>query len=1055
METGLYEKVINKELQEQLNKIKDLQIEKAPVDRAEAHKILTKYISDIVEKSLVQIGEDSKNEEQVANEVQFVNKLIAVIKGDERFAGLGDVTVPEYAEELLLLLNTKSMTKTFNNKTVYIRPETSLARSSLFTGSHNEPTLESELKKEIATSNRIDILVSFIKWSGLLRILKELKEFTESGYKLRVVTTSYMGATDLKAIEELQKLPNTEIKISYDTKRTRLHAKAYIFHRLTGYDVAYVGSSNLSNVAITSGTEWNTKITAQDLPETIKKVNATFEIYWNSSEFELYDESKREKLRDALTSEGANAPLGSAFSFKFAVNPYPYQQAILDRLKAERELRNSYRNLVVAATGTGKTVIAAFDFRNFLKVRPNAKLLFVAHREEILKQSRDCFRGVLGDPNFGDLYVGGFRPEDIQKTKHLFISVQTLNSQKLTEKLPKDFYDFIIVDETHHAAAKSYLEFLKYFTPKILLGLTATPERMDGEDILEYFNHRIAAEIRLAEAIERKLLSPFQYFGVSDTVDLSTLKWVRGQYDTAELENVLAIDEYQAKKRAAHVFNMVMKYVTDINDVKGLGFCASIKHAEFMNDYFNKECGIPSKCLTGNTSDEVRNSVKEELISGKIKFIFVVDLYNEGVDIPEVNTVLFLRPTESLTIFLQQLGRGLRLADGKECLTVLDFIGQANKKYNFESKFKALLANTRKGIEKEIQSGFCDVPLGCYVELEKIAAEVVLENVKHSLTSRDGLIDRMRTFTEDTNKPLTMNNFVNYYEIHPQRFYVKGDLFTDLKHFAEGGSISSDVLSEEYRKAMYRVSQINSRRWLSFLKKNLPDIATKNLSDFNNAEQRMLRMFYYTFWGSEKSNIDFSEALERIKSLPTQAECFAELQEIFDYNLNTIDFIDEDIVEDKDCPLDLYCSYGIRQIVAAMADDVNPASVRQGVYYFDKAKTDTFFVTLNKSDKDYSPTTMYNDYFISPMQFHWQSQSTTTEQSKTGQRYIHHREMGSKVMLFVREYNNDSNKKAETFTFLGYISYVRHNGSEPMNIVWQMGKPVPAAFLEKTNLIVV
>lgn len=298
------------------------------------------------------------------------------------------------------------------------------------------------------------------------------------------------------------------------------------------------------------------------------------------------------------------------------------------------------------------------------------------------------------------------------------------------------------MDEFHHAAAPTYQKLLTYYQPKILLGLTATPERMDGKSILPYFGNRIAAEIRLPEAIDRKLLCPFQYFGVTDTVNLDTLKWSAGGYDRGELSRVYTISGAIANRRAGHVVTSLLKYVTDIDDVKGLGFCVSVEHAEFMCQYFNDH-HIPSMFLTGKSTDEERRTAKHRLITGEVRFIFVVDIYNEGVDIPEVNTVLFLRPTESLTIFLQQLGRGLRLAEDKECLTVLDFIGQANRKYNFEDKFAALLSNATRSVSREIKDGFVSVPKGCYIQLEKKAAKYILDNIRASYGNTAGLVTRV------------------------------------------------------------------------------------------------------------------------------------------------------------------------------------------------------------------------------------------------------------------------------------------------------------------------
>ena len=439
----------------------------------------------------------------------------------------------------------------------------------------------------------------------------------------------------------------------------------------------------------------------------------------------------------------------------------------------------------------------------------------MAHREEILKQSLYTFRAVLKDANFGELFVGNYKPESID---NLFLSIQTFNSQSFTEKTSPDFYDYIIVDEFHHAAAPTYQKLLSYYQPRILLGLTATPERMDGKSILPYFHNRIAAEIRLPEAIDRKLLCPFQYFGVTDTVDLDALKWSAGGYQKSELEHIYTFSGAVADRRADHVVTALLKYVTDIDEVKGLGFCVTVDHAEFMCRYFNDH-NIPSMCLTGQSSDEERAAAKRRLVSGEVRFIFVVDIYNEGVDIPEVNTVLFLRPTESLTIFLQQLGRGLRLSEDKECLTVLDFI------------------------DEPVELGF-------------------------------------------------------------------------------------------------------------------------------------------------------------------------------------------------DCPLDLHCTYTRDQLLVAL-DFMKPSTVREGVKWLPEKNIDVFFVTLNKADKDYSPTTMYNDYSINESLFHWQSQSTTAENSPTGQRYIHHKERGSKVLLFVREFKSDRvTGGAEAYTYLGTANYVKHTGSRPMNITW-------------------
>ena len=1044
---GLYEQIINKALDAELAETDKLS-QTAPIDPAEASKVLAKYVAEVVEKGLDNVKDNGGD---LTSQVELVNRIVSAIISETKEPSFDEMSVAERAEQLLSLFSRQNSLLAVNDKAAIVRPETSLAQSSLFTGAIHEPQMYTELKKEIVSCNRIDMLVSFIKWSGLRLLMEELTTFAKNGGKLRIITTSYMGATDVKAIEELRRLPNTQIKVSYDTKRTRLHAKTYVFYRDTGFTTAYVGSSNLSNAAISSGLEWNVKVTKKDLPETIAKIEATFESYWNSNEFEFYGEGQKERLARALKAE-KYFDTNQNQIYTLDIQPYSYQQEILDKLDAERTVRGYTRNLVVAATGTGKTVVSALDYKRYQKVhrdRP-CRLLFVAHREEILKQSLYTFRAVLKDANFGEMFVGSYRPDSID---NLFMSIQTFNSQAFQEKTSPDFYDFIVVDEFHHAAAPTYQKLLAYYQPQILLGLTATPERMDGKSILPYFNNRIAAEIRLPEAIDRKLLCPFQYFGVTDTIDLDQLRWSAGGYDKTELSNLYTMSGFEAKRRADLVVESLLKYVTDIDEVKGLGFCVSVEHAAFMSRYFN-EHGIPAICLTGQSADDERRSAKDKLINGEVRFIFVVDIYNEGVDIPEVNTVLFLRPTESLTIFLQQLGRGLRLAEGKECLTVLDFIGQANKKYNFEDKFAALLSNTTRSVTREIKDGFVSLPKGCYIQLERKAEKYVLDNIRASYGNSAGIVSRLASFTQDTGKDLTLAHFLDHYHIDPRSIYKYGS-FSRLCARADVIDDYSEPLEETLTKAFYRLACIDSRRWIQFLLNLLPNLDNIAFDRLSAAEQRMLQMFYITIWGKAAVDWNDDEVLTNLYALSDSTVLLAELQALLHYQYDRIDFIDAPVDVGFDCPLDLHCTYTRDQLLVAV-DFLRPSTVREGVKWLPDKQLDILFVTLNKADKDYSPTTMYNDYSINSELFHWQSQSTTSDHSSTGQRYIHHRERGSRVLLFVREYKGDRiTGGASAYTFLGTAQYVKHDGSRPMNITWKLDAPIPAKFLKKTNKLVV
>lgn len=368
LKPGLYEQVINKQLGRELDQATDQLKSTAPIDSAEAAKVLAKYITEIIEKGLDNVKDKGGD---IQTQIDLANKLVQTIIAETKETAFDALAVDQRAEQLLALINKQNTVYGVNERAEIIRPQTSLAQSSLFTGAIHEPSMFTELKKEIVSADRIDMLVSFIKWSGLRLLIDELRSFAQRGGQLRIITTSYMGATDVKAIEELRLLLNTEIKVSYDTKRTRLHAKTYVFYRDTGFTTAYVGSSNLSNAAISSGLEWNVKVTAKDLPETIRKIDATFESYWHSSEFEAYSEVQKTRLEQALRAEkytgGDRVPL-----FAFDIRPYPYQQEILDKLDAERKVRGYFKNLIVAATGTGKTVISAFDYLRFRQENPGS-----------------------------------------------------------------------------------------------------------------------------------------------------------------------------------------------------------------------------------------------------------------------------------------------------------------------------------------------------------------------------------------------------------------------------------------------------------------------------------------------------------------------------------------------------------------------------------------------------------------------------------------------------------------------------------------------------------
>ena len=1037
MKNGIYEEIINNKILKEISS-DELIIGKEKLDSEDAKTFLTQYIAEITRTALKYVRDEvAEPQDYLLKQVELCNDIIELLKQRLNENEFEELKISESAEVLTYVYD-RMNNVSFNNQVV--RPETSISRTSLFTGARKEPNLQEEIKREIFSADEICMLVSFIKWSGLRTILEELRAYTERGKKLKIITTSYMEATDFKAIEELAKLPNTEVKISYDTERTRLHAKSYVFKRENGFTTAYVGSSNMSNVAMTSGLEWNVKLSEKESFEIIAKINATFETYWNDSTFETFDNSEknREYLRNALNKSKNNK---TDMTFEFDIKPYTYQTEILDNLDAERKIFGRYKNLIVAATGIGKTVVSAFDYKRFRKENPRARLLFVAHREEILKKSRDTFRYICKDLNFGELLVGNNKPESIE---NLFVSIQSLNSSNLIERTSPDFYDYIVIDEVHHGAAQSYKRLLEYYKPKILLGLTATPERMDGEDITRFFDKKMAYELRLPEAIDNKLLCPFQYFGVSDFVDLSDLKWTRGGYEVSELENLYVFDTEKAKRRAQDIINNTIKYVDDIENVKALGFCVSIKHAEFMANEFNN-AGISAIALTGNSNDEVRRNASKNLIDGNIKVIFTVDLFNEGVDIPEINTVLFLRPTESLTIFLQQLGRGLRLADGKECLTVLDFIGQSNKNYKFADKYRALIGKTKKSVESYVKDGFVSLPKGCFIKLEKQAKECVLRNIKGLKNNRDVLIGKIKYFENDTGEKLNLKNFLKYHNISLNEFYNGKRTFTRLCAEAEIIPDFQYENEEVFNKRIVNLLSMDSPKLIRFAKEYLT-----NLDKELNEEELLLRnMLYYTFYfkNPEREGLySIRDGMERVISNDLIKN---EILEILDILYEQINCVPIENSYDFECPLEVHCKYTQAQILSGLGyyreDFYGP--MLEGVKYFNDKDLDIFFITLNKSEKDFSELTLYEDYAINESLFHWQSQHKDSENSKNVQRYIN---SNGRVSLFVREYKTE-NGKASPYIYLGECTHVSHEGNNPVSFVWKLKNNIPGKFISEAN----
>lgn len=1040
---GIYEQLITQVIEQNLNR-DQFYVGERQLETAEAATWLSRFLSKLVTHAIDAIPNSN---ERLQEQISLANSLVLWLKDHIRDDELiNENLIDSQGRILTALFNTQNpIAANLKDYSSDIFPLTGLTQSELFSGANAGISLETELKREIKSSDTIYWLVSFIKWTGLRIFKNELEAFTKSGNKLKVITTSYMGATDAKAVEFLANLPNTEIKLSYNNQQERLHAKSYLFMRNTGFHTGYIGSSNLSHSALTSGLEWNLKITAQEIPHIIAKTKSTFETYWQSPDFELFTGKAecKEKLINSLNEQRGVGQ--SSSQFYFDITPKTHQLAILEKLSAERSVHNRFKNLVVAATGTGKTIISAFDFKTVYDKNPNAHFLFVAHREEILKQAQSAYRGVLKNNDFGELWVGNYKP---QRYNQLFASIQTLNSQIESLNLTRDYYDYIVIDEVHHVSAASYRAILNHFTPTILLGLTATPERQDGASILDDFCGVIAAEIRLPEAINQRHLCPFQYFGLDDDTDLSQITWRGGRYDISELSNLYTGENSRANK----IISSLADIVTNVHAIKALAFCVSQKHAEFMASKFNL-AGINADVLTSKNTNE-RATKQQALRQGEIQILCVVDIFNEGVDIPEVDTLLFLRPTESLTLFLQQLGRGLRLPDNsqKQCCTVLDFVGNARAEYDFASKFRALIGKSNQPIKTEIENNFPHLPLGCRIELQKRTQKTILKNIRDAINTRDRLIKLINSYSHHTDKELTLGNFLYIYpQVTLEDIYKRGG-WNSLN--SSGIPVEqADIYAAYYRAINNQLFACDSLSYLCFLR----NLCNNDFSFTPTAQNQQYALIaHYNFWDTTGISLGFKTLEQSLKVLKHK-ELQYELTQVITLLINRIHQQESDLACLPNHAIKLHSRYTRQQILAAFGihtlEQKSPA--REGVLVIEEQKIILLFVTLNKCEKTYSPTALYHDYAISPTLFHWQSQNNSRPEHGRGLSYIQHQQTGKTILLFVREQGKDENGRTMGFVNYGEVRYQSHNGSQPMNITWELTNPMPSEMWHEAGKLAV
>ncbi|MBL0418920.1 DUF3427 domain-containing protein [Ramlibacter sp. AW1] len=936
-------------------------------------------------------------------------------------------------------------------------PQLGLASPWLFTAGKGSPSLLQEIRRELASSERVDILVSFITVSGVRKLQDVLQQVTAQGgqvglhdLRIRILTTTYTGATEARALDELARLPGCEVRVSLDGRRTRLHAKAWMFHRDTGFGSAYIGSANFTGAALTGGLEWTVKLTQRGQAALFTRAEAHFETLWADNEFQRYDPddaAHRQALTAAIQRESGGAPGHGAFiaSGFFDLQPKTYQKDMLEQLATERA-HGRHRNLLVAATGTGKTVVAAFDYRASCgQIGGRPRLLFVAHREEILRQALRTYREVLRDPDFGDLLTGTHEPE---QQDHLFATIDSVTSRDLVAALGAAHWHTVVVDECHRLAADRFDTFARAVEPGILLGLTATPERSDGKPLSPYFDHRPdgspAVEMRLWHALDLQLLSPFEYYACDDETDFSSVPWDQPGEREA-IDKLVTANDVRAKL----VVKEWMRLASQPGQSKALVFCVSVAHAEFMTGWLNR-AGLPSACIVGSTPPDERRRAPQRLANGELCALVTVDLYNEGVDLPMVDTLLLLRPTQSPVLFQQQLGRGLRLAPKKESCLVLDFVGQHRADFRFDRLLSTITGLTRRELIDAVEHGFGSLPPGCHIHLQKQTREQVLGGLR-TLTQQSWrrLRTELQSYATLRGRPaVCLADFLRDQAIELDDVYRAGtggtrSGWTTLKR--DAGLLACEPGLEEayFSRRAADLLHVDDPARLALLRR-LPAMLNAG-GDTTESDRALLQMLAYQIDGRHEQKGEAAAFLQRLAASFPVVEDLAELGSWLEASSQ---LPATPLPGLEDTPLVLHARYGIREILTAVgwltAERRTP--FQAGVLALPQRKTELLFVTLDKSE-GYHDRIAYRDYAISAERFHWQSQNSAGPDTPGGRRYLDSSWNGWQFQLFVR------GRKAEPYRACGPVCLESSEGNRPMSITWRIGTSLPARLFREFSVL--
>ena len=895
----------------------------------------------------------------------------------------------------------------------------------------------SSIEEELLRCEKFQISVAFITMGGITPLLQTLKELEKKGIPGEILTTNYLDFSEPRALAKLNELENITLKM-YDVESANngFHTKGYIFKKEEVYRII-LGSSNMTRTALTSNIEWNTKIISTEHGEVAEDIVEEFQKLWNSEyalDFDYFYEIYKARY-EIIKHQREVAKKDRIPSFeKYTLKPNSMQEEFIVNLRKIME-KGEERALLISATGTGKTYASAFAMREL----GFKKVLFLVHREQILKQAKKSYENVFSSNISTGILSGNHKD---MNADYIFSTVQTLSRDNILSEFSNNRFDCIIIDETHKAGAESYHKIINHFKPKLLLGMTASPERTDGFDIYKLFDHNIASEIRLQDALKDDLLCPFHYFGISDLT-------IEGR----EIDEKTEFRYLATEERVNHVIEKVEYFGHDGDRVKGLVFCSRNDEAKALSDAFNKR-GYNTIALSGSNSQSEREEAVERLemecdvdengrpVSNQpLDYIFTVDIFNEGVDIPKVNQVIMLRPTQSAIIFVQQLGRGLRKADGKEYVVVLDFIGNYSNNFLIPIALSGDRTYNKDNVRKYVREGVRVIPGSSTIHFDEITKKKIFESIDKMTTTKRMLTDKYNQVKYKLGRIPTILDFYKLGEIDPMLFikYAKtydsflrivdkdyNIIFTDkeeqilafvsaliidgkrphellmLKMMLEGTNIEENTFAQQLNKIGEKFKKADYDSAIRMI--NLDFVTGSDATKFSDME---LVSSLELKSGMLKRSLAFVKKLRNVRFRE-------ELENLVKYGMMRY----KDMYSNHDeNNLVLYGKYSRKDVCRLMNWDRDESSTMYG--YRIKHNTCPIFVTYEKKD-DISESTKYEDQFVNQQTFSWMTRNGVAIDSRESQEIINSEQSGLKIVLFIKK----SDGEGTDFYYMGEVNPV-------------------------------